>query len=145
MAVPQPKNAPGEKNSSIASIDQFKNPAAKYGNIFQLVHFATDDHILRSKADLNTVMKIATFMKKNPGHHLIVEGHCDERASAAYNMALGTKRANHVRMLLIKQGVDASRIYPISYGKEKPVVQNSSPESWQQNRRAQFKIYEKQN
>ena len=58
-------------------------------------------------------------------------------------MALGTRRANHIRVLLIKQGVDFNRIYTVSYGKEKPLANGSSREELKQNRRAEFKIYKK--
>ncbi len=145
IALPQPKYTPGEKGSGIQSIDHFQNAAAKYGNIFCNLHFNTDDHIVRAKEDMATVMRIAQFMKKNPNQHLVIEGHCDQRASAAYNMALGTRRANHARVLLVKNGVDADRIYTVSYGKEKPLIAGTTQEALKQNRRVQFKLYEKQN
>jgi peptidoglycan-associated lipoprotein len=58
-------------------------------------------------------------------------------------MALVTRRANHVRVLLIKQGVDFNRIYTISNGKEKPLAQGHSPDAWKRNRRCEYKIYHK--
>jgi len=142
-AVRQPKLSPGEKGSGIPGIDRFQDPSARLNSIFKMIHFETDDHIVRTREDLVGIQKIANYLKKNPTAYLCVEGHCDQRASAAYNMALGTRRANHIRVLLIKQGVDFNRIYTISHGKEKPIALGHSPEDWRQNRRAQFKIYHK--
>jgi peptidoglycan-associated lipoprotein len=88
-------------------------------------------------------MEIASYMKKNPNVYLLVTGHCDERASAGYNLALGMRRSNYIRSLLVKNGVDLNRIYTVSRGKEEPVSMGHSPEDWKQNRRAEFKIYEK--
>jgi peptidoglycan-associated lipoprotein len=139
-AIRQPKDSFGE--GGIPGFSNFKTPTA-LSTIFRTVHFQTDDHILRDKDDMITVQKIASYMKNHPKVLLCVEGHCDERASAAYNMSLGTRRANHVRVLLIKQGIDFNRIYTISYGKEKPIALGHTSEDWNLNRRSNFKIYEK--
>ena len=141
VAVAQSKIEPGKQG--IPNLDKFKNPTAHLYSLFKMINFETDDHVVRNREDLYSIQKIAAFMKKNPKYFLCVEGHCDERASAAYNMALGTRRANHVRVLLIKQGIDFNRIYTVSYGKEKPLVINHSSNDWHKNRRAQFKLYEK--
>jgi len=142
-AISQPKHSLGEKGSGIPGIDRFQDPSARLNSIFKRIHFETDDHIIRNHEDLVCIQKISNYLKKNPSAYLCIEGHCDERASAAYNMALGTRRANHVRVLLIKQGVDFNRIYTISHGKEKPSSLGHTTEDWRQNRRAQFKIYHK--
>ena len=142
-AVRQSKFTPGEKNSGIPSIDAFQSPQARLSSLFKLLHFDTDDHVIRKQEDLVIIQKIANFLKKNPQIFLCIEGHCDQRGPAAYNMALGTRRANHVRVLLIKQGVDFNRIYTVSYGKEKPVSLGNSAEDWKLNRRAQFKLFDK--
>jgi len=110
---------------------------------FSPVHFATDDHVIRERQDLITVEKIARYLKKNPKQCLKVEGHCDKRASSAYNMALGMRRANHLRVLLIKKGIDYSRIYTVSYGKEKPVAAGNDSKAYAQNRRSEFKFFTK--
>ncbi len=140
-AIAQPKKSPGESGSGIPGFSNFKNP--RNASIFRKVHFSTDDHVLRSKDDFLTVQKIATYLKRHPKTYLCIEGHTDERASAAYNMALGTRRANHIRVLLIKQGVDFNRIYTISHGKEKPITLGHSAYDWKQNRRGDFRIYER--
>jgi peptidoglycan-associated lipoprotein len=65
-----------------------------------------------------------------------VEGHCDERGTREYNLALGERRANSVKNYLVALGVDQNRIQTISYGKERPAVSGSNEEAWAQNRRA---------
>jgi peptidoglycan-associated lipoprotein len=73
----------------------------------------------------------------------LIEGHTDERASASYNLALGMRRANHIRQLLVKNGVSLNRIYTVSRGKEQPFALGHTPDDWKQNRRGEFKIFEK--
>jgi len=86
---------------------------------------------------------MATYLKAHPHTYVIVEGHCDERGPEAYNLALGTRRAQHVRSLLIQHGVNVDQLHTISYGKEQPEAYGHSPQDWAKNRRAHFKIYEK--
>jgi len=139
-AIGQPKESLGSAAFGFAN---FKSPTS-LSHIFKTVHFQTDDHVIREKDDLITIQKIANYLKKHPRTYLCIEGHCDERASAAYNMALGTRRSNHLRVLLIKQGIDFNRLYTISYGKENPVALGHNIQDWKINRRGDFKIYEKQ-
>ncbi len=141
MAIAQPKHAPGEHG--IPAMYQFKEPSGQLNSIFRNMNFDTDDHVLRNHEDLVLIQKISEYMKKHPNAYLSVEGHTDERASAAYNMALGTRRANHIRVLLIKNGVDFNRIYTISYGKEKPAAHGHAEDAWRENRRVQYKLYHK--
>jgi peptidoglycan-associated lipoprotein len=139
--TPQPKLLPGDKK--VPGIDSFQNPKGSLASIFRRINFQTDDHVIKKHEDLVVVSKIANYLKKNPNVYLTIEGHCDERASAGYNMALGARRANHVRVLLIKQGIDFNRIYSISYGKERPLVLGRGESSWGKNRRVEFKIGKK--
>jgi peptidoglycan-associated lipoprotein len=139
MALPQPRGIPGM--NGIPSLDQFYSPSDTMG--FQFVHFDTDEHILRQKADIQMIHQIAAYLKSHPNDLLLIEGHTDERASASYNMALGIRRANHIRQLLVKNGVDLNRIYTVSRGKEQPFALGHTPEDWKQNRRAEFKIFER--
>lgn len=140
MAIPQPKVSLGEKG--VPGIENFSMPEGELSTLFRNLHFNTDEHILRSKEDLLTVVKIAEYLKSHHSIYLAIEGHCDERAAASYNMALGTRRANYVRGLLVKHGVDLNRLYSISYGKEKPLALGHTTKDWEQNRRVQFKIHE---
>lgn len=126
--------------ANIPNAKNFQSPSDKLNSIFRIIRFQTDDHVVHEKEDLVTVARIANFMKKNPKAYLIIEGHCDERASAAYNMALGMRRANHIRVLLSKQGIDVNRIYTVSCGKEKPLAMGHSTQDYRLNRRVEFKI-----
>jgi peptidoglycan-associated lipoprotein len=78
------------------------------------------------------------FLKQHPNISFTVEGHCDERGSTEYNLALGDSRANSVRNALVQGGVAADHVKTISYGKEKPFCTESTEQCWQQNRRGHF-------
>ncbi len=82
------------------------------------------------------------FLKQHPNIHFIVEGHCDERGSTEYNLALGDNRANSVKSALTQGGISADSVKTISYGKEKPFCTQSNEDCWQQNRRGHF-VYQK--
>lgn len=82
----------------------------------------------------------AEFLKSHPNMNITIEGHCDERGSTEYNLALGDNRANSVKNALTQLGIPASRIRTISYGKEKPFCTESNEQCWQQNRRGHFTI-----
>jgi peptidoglycan-associated lipoprotein len=82
------------------------------------------------------------FLKQHPNVHFTVEGHCDERGSTEYNLALGDSRAGSVQSALTQGGVSGSNIKTISYGKEKPFCTESNESCWQQNRRGHF-VYQK--
>lgn len=82
----------------------------------------------------------AEWLKDNPDVSAIIEGHCDERGSNEYNIALGDRRAQSVKTFLVDLGVAAERLTPISYGEEKPVDTASTEEAWAKNRRAHFVI-----
>ncbi|NGX56772.1 MAG: Outer membrane lipoprotein Omp16 [Candidatus Anoxychlamydiales bacterium] len=139
-AIAQPKKSPG--SGGIPNLHNFSTPS-HLSSLFRNIHFEVDDHVIRDREDLVIISKMANYLKKHPKTYLCIEGHCDKRASAAYNMALGTRRSNHVRVLLIKQGIDFNRIYTISYGKEKPLTVGNTSSDFRLNRRSQFKIYEK--
>ena len=79
---------------------------------------------------------IAEFLADKPAITLVVEGHCDERGSRDYNLALGDRRAAAVRDVLVANGMGSDRIRTVSYGKERPLAVGSTPEIWAQNRRA---------
>lgn len=91
----------------------------------------------------DTLNTNAEYLKTNASVRVQVEGHCDERGSVQFNLALGEKRAKSVRDYLISQGVASNRIAVISLGKEKPVSFGHDEESWSQNRRGNFVVTEK--
>jgi peptidoglycan-associated lipoprotein len=91
----------------------------------------------------DTLNANAEFLKKNASVKVQVEGHCDERGSVQFNLALGEKRAKSVRDYLASQGIASSRVSVISLGKEKPVSFGHDEESWSKNRRGNFVVTEK--
>jgi len=104
------------------------------------VYFDYDKYDVRS-SDQSSLQADAQFLQQHPNIHITIEGHCDERGSTEYNLALGTNRADTVKNALIQAGVGGDRIKTISYGKEKPFCTESNESCWQQNRRAHF-VYE---
>ena len=99
------------------------------------VFFVTDSSEIDSAAQ-STLMAQAEWFRANPGTTATIEGHADERGTREYNLALGARRANAARAFLISQGVEASRLETVSYGKERPVALCSDDSCWSQNRRA---------
>jgi peptidoglycan-associated lipoprotein len=103
------------------------------------VFFDYDKSELRSR-DSSVAEQDATFLARHPDIRLVIEGHCDERGSAEYNIALGQNRALSLQKSLVSNGVAASRIRVISYGKEKPFCTESNEQCWQQNRRDHLRL-----
>ena len=99
------------------------------------IYFETDKHNINS-ASAFTLESQANWLKSTPGFQIIVEGHCDERGTREYNLALGERRANSVKEFLVSLGVEPGRVTTISYGKERPSAEGSTFESWAENRRA---------
>ena len=92
-----------------------------------------------SAPDVQTILiSDAAFLHSHPSIKFTIEGHCDERGSTDYNLALGDNRANAAREALVKAGISADQIKVISYGKEKPFCTQSNEECWQMNRRDHF-------
>lgn len=103
-------------------------------NVGDRVFYGYDQSDLSAEARA-TVEKQAQWLKTYPNVNVTVEGHCDERGTREYNLALGEKRAMAVKNYLISNGVEPGRIQTISYGKERPAVTGSDEASWAQNRR----------
>jgi len=101
------------------------------------IYFDYDRYDLRAD-DQAVIDNDAAFLKAHPSIKFTIEGHCDERGSTDYNLALGDNRANAARAALIKAGVGADQIKVISFGKEKPFCSESSETCYQQNRRDHF-------
>lgn len=101
------------------------------------VYFDFDRYNLRDDAR-RALEQDAEILKNNPDIKVMVEGHCDERGTNEYNLALGENRANAVRDYLVRLGIDAGRLSTISYGEERPVAMGHDEAAWAQNRRAQF-------
>jgi peptidoglycan-associated lipoprotein len=105
------------------------------------IYFDYDKADVRA-AEQSALQGDAQFLQQHPNIHITIEGHCDERGSTEYNLALGTNRADAVKNALIQAGVSGDRIKTFSYGKEKPFCDQSNESCWQQNRRGHF-VYEK--
>jgi len=101
------------------------------------IYFEFDQYILSDTAKQN-LNKKAQWLKDFPAVKTLIEGHCDERGSAEYNLALGQKRADAAMKYLTSLGINANRISTISYGKEKPLDTGSNEAAWAKNRRAHF-------
>ena len=101
------------------------------------IHFDFDKYVLTPQAMMILDDK-AAYMREHPGVRVLVEGHCDDRGSNEYNLALGDRRANSAKNYLVKSGVAESRITTISYGEEQPLCMQQSESCWYRNRRGHF-------
>jgi peptidoglycan-associated lipoprotein len=104
-----------------------------------LSYFDYDSAVL-SQQTLSGLLSVADYLKSNPAVQILIEGHCDERGTRDYNIALGHKRAEAVRKQLARMGVDPQRITTKSFGKERPAMRGASPEAWAKNRRTIIRI-----
>jgi peptidoglycan-associated lipoprotein len=101
------------------------------------IHFAFDDATLDYQAQ-EILKQKAMWLRDNPGTNAVIEGHCDERGTNAYNLALGERRAESAKTFLVNLGISSARLTTISYGEEKPVDMGHNEEAWAKNRRASF-------
>ncbi|MBI2355554.1 MAG: peptidoglycan-associated lipoprotein Pal [Deltaproteobacteria bacterium] len=105
---------------------------------FEAIYFDFDKSDLRQDARDVLSKNAALLLKANNSTKIKIEGHCDERGSAEYNLALGERRAKSALQYLITLGVSADRLSTISYGKEKPAVEGHDEAAWAKNRRGEF-------
>jgi len=103
------------------------------------IHFDFDKSDIRADAK-DILQKNGEWLQKNPDVKIQIEGHCDERGTAEYNLALGDRRAMSTKKYLISLGVSAERIYTISYGEELPIDPGHNEDSWAKNRRGHFLV-----
>src|ERR1700676_1313564 len=134
LTVTQPPPPPPQPAPTTTEADLFAQSIKD-------VYFEYDKSDLRPDQQAS-VQADAQFLSQHSGINFTIEGHCDERGSTEYNLALGDQRASAVKSALIAAGVSASRIKTISYGKEKPFCSESNEACWQQNRRGHF-VYQK--
>lgn len=99
------------------------------------IHFDTDRYNVDAESQ-GILQSQAQWLARNPTKSVTLEGHCDERGTRDYNIALGERRANAAKNYLVSLGVDASRVTTVSYGKERPIALGSDEASWAKNRRA---------
>ena len=104
-----------------------------------MIHFDYDKSNIRSD-DMGTLDQKVAILQANPELRIRIGGHCDERGSDEYNLALGNRRAQSAKQYLVSHGIDASRIETQSWGEEKPLVDGHDESAWSQNRRDEFEI-----
>ncbi|MGH7701081.1 MAG: peptidoglycan-associated lipoprotein Pal [Gemmatimonadales bacterium] len=115
------------------STEEVRNALATF------VHFDFDRSNIRP-GDASALDQKVRILQANPNVRIRISGHCDERGSDEYNLALGNRRAMSAKQYLVSQGIDAGRIETVSYGEERPVAMGHDEESWAQNRRDEFEI-----
>jgi len=133
------ENGLGANGSS--SLNRFQKGTLGAGGEGPLsdIHFDYNDYSVRGQ-DGEILKSNADWMTKNPGARVQIEGHCDDRGSEEYNIALGAKRAQAAKDYLETLGITADRMSTISYGKELPVCNEDTDECWAQNRRDHFVV-----
>lgn len=107
---------------------------------FENVMFSYDSYQIEPTM-ISRIEAVGDYMRSNRDAKLVAEGHCDERGSREYNMALGEHRSLAVRAHLVRLGIDNVRIQTRSYGEERPANPGHTASAWQQNRRVEFKLY----
>ena len=156
---PTPPPPPAQEQPKVEKVDDaaaVKKPAMTEEEIFmsksleeinlaaplKMIHFDYDRYFVREDAkpvlDTN-----AAWLKKFQSAKILIEGHCDERGTEEYNLALGEKRAQSTYDHLVSLGISPQRVKVISYGKSQPLDNGHNETAWQKNRRAQFLIIEK--
>ena len=105
----------------------------------QKIYFDFDRFDIRAEYQ-NTLREKADVLKRYPQINVLIEGHCDERGTEEYNMALGERRARAAYEYLLKLGVSPNQLQMISYGKDRPAVMGGDESAWSQNRRDEFKV-----
>lgn len=137
--TPVPQIAPAVQTPPAAQ--QAQDPAAvsQLQSALEKIYFDFDAADLSESARA-ALTKNAALLKKESSARILIEGNCDERGSAEYNLALGERRANAARQYLVTLGVRPERLSTVSYGKEKPAVQGSDESAWKKNRRDEFVV-----
>ena len=122
-----------------SGIEESRLQSFKASSDLKDIHFKFDQYDLDDNSRA-VLQKNAEFLKSNPSMHVEVQGHCDERGTNNYNIALGERRAHSTKKYLVSQGVSSRNVHVISYGEEKPFCFGSGENCWQENRRAHFMV-----
>jgi peptidoglycan-associated lipoprotein len=134
-----PEQAAQVNGNEVKSVLEPIPQAGELKIALEKIYFDFDSHSLSSKAR-ESLVKNSEILKKDPAVIVQIEGHCDEKGSNEYNLALGEKRAQAAMKYLVTMGIPEKRLSVISYGKEKPAVAGHDEESWAKNRRDEFMI-----
>ena len=130
------------EKSLVAKKEQGIEGVVYESKLFKDIHFEFDKYDIR-REDEEILRENAAWLKKNPKMKIQIEGHCDERGTAEYNLALGERRANTTKKYLLSLGISSDRISTISYGEEKPLDPGHNEEAWAKNRRAHTVVLSK--
>ncbi|MBR1380422.1 MAG: OmpA family protein [Alphaproteobacteria bacterium] len=103
------------------------------------VYFDFDSAEIKSDSE-HEMYRQSLYMKKNPDKNIVMEGHCDERGSTEYNLALGAMRAGNAAHTIMKNGIEPTRIKTVSYGKERPQFIGTGEDVWQKNRNVTTRV-----
>src|SRR5256885_5513031 len=122
---------------SLAAIGQTTNAVKTL--LATLIHFDYDKAIVRG-GDASVLDPQCSILQANPALRIRISGHCDERGSDEYNLALGNRRATAAKQYLVSHGIDGGRIETVSYGEERPADPGHDEEAWSKNRRDEFEI-----
>jgi len=149
MAQPEETMAPEEDMEAAQAAEEARMKSeqlraeaeamARDNFVNENINFEFDSSALSENAQIILSAK-ASYMRANPDITVTIEGHCDERGTEAYNMALGERRAKAARDFLVNLGIDEARLSIISYGEERPLDPASNEEAWAKNRRDAFDI-----
>ena len=130
--APAPAPAPKEKPAPAPAPDKMADMVMR-----EHIHFGFDQYYLTPVAQ-ELLRRQAEWLRANSDVTATIEGHCDERGTPEYNLALGDRRAESVKSFLVDLGIAEKRLATISYGEERPLDPRSNEEAWAKNRRAQF-------
>ena len=135
-----PPPAPSDKSGFVSEAPTSR-PSGGMGDssAFRSIYFDFDQSDLSAESR-STLQANADYLKSNSGVAITIEGNCDERGSAEYNLALGKRRAEAAYKYLADLGIDRSRMTTVSYGKERPAVEGHNELAWAKNRRDDFKV-----
>ena len=148
-STPDPVATPQDQMSALQGEDlplapldidaAFGEPRPEDALVLQDIHFDFDQSDIR-ESDQQLLEEINAWLLDHPGSTLLIEGHCDERGTLEYNLALGERRGLNIRTYLTGLGTNPDRLHTISYGEEQPINTESTEEGWAQNRRGHFLV-----
>ena len=138
--APSPAPAPGQAPAPQQPAPAPVTPSDRSGMVMQEDIFFDFDKSTLTPAAQDSLMQKAAWLRANASVTVTIEGHCDERGTNEYNLALGDRRADSAKAFLVDLGIAASRLTTISYGEERPLCPQKNEECWAKNRRGHFVI-----
>ena len=139
-----PENVSTQQEVTIDSEEFANEPTIRGSQVSSIADLATIffgfDSSNITGAELGTLKSNVVYLKNNPSVNVVVEGHCDERGTTEYNLALGQKRALKVKEYYVQMGIAPARIATVSYGEELPLDKRNNEAGWARNRRAETKV-----